>query len=79
MKNTKSVAFSHVLVTQTHGSRAAHIAVKDKGSTVVFLCGSGMEGKKEREGAAAGGGGRSRSSTTQTDHSGKNASLVLVC
>lgn len=85
MRNTKSVAFPHASLacTRTHASRVAHLAVKDKGSTVVFPCGSGMERKKE--GAAVGGsggggvGGRSRSSATQTDHSGKNASLVLVC
>lgn len=67
--------------TLTHASRVAHLAVRDKGSTVVFLCGSGMGRKKKRkkEGAAAGGSGRSSSSATQTDHSGKNASLVLVC
>lgn len=83
MRNTKSVAFPHVSLacTLTHASRVAHFAVKDKSCMVVFLCGSGMERKKKRkkEGAAAGGGGRSRSSATQTDHSGKNASLVLVC
>lgn len=83
MRNTKSVAFPHVSLTRTHASRVAHIAVKDKGSTVVFLSGSGMERKRKkerkRERAAAGGGGQSRSSATQTDHSGKNASLVLVC
>lgn len=51
MRNTKSVAFPHVSLTRslTHASRVAHIAVKDKGSTVVFLCGSGMERKKKRK------------------------------
>lgn len=51
MRNTKSVAFTHVSLTrtQTHASRVAHIAVKDKGSTVVFLSGSGMERKKKRK------------------------------
>lgn len=51
MRNTKSVAFPHVSLTrtQTHASRVAHIAVKDKGSTVVFLSGSGMERKKKRK------------------------------
>lgn len=54
----------HVSLTckLTHTSRVAHIAVKDKGSAVVFLCGSAGE-RKENEGetgraAAAGGGGR---------------------
>lgn len=49
MRNTKSVPFPHVSPTQTHASRVAHIAVKDKGSTVVFLSGSGMERKKKRK------------------------------
>lgn len=51
MRNTKSVAFPHVSLTRTltHASRVAHIAVKDKGGTVVFLCGSGMERKKKRK------------------------------
>lgn len=52
MRNTKSVAFPHVSLThvhRTHASRVAHIAVKHKGSTVVFLCGSGMERKKKRK------------------------------
>lgn len=51
MRNTKSVAFPHVSLTRTptHASRVAHIAVKDKGSTVVFLFGPGMERKKTSE------------------------------
>lgn len=81
MRNTKSVAFPRFTCTLTHASRVAHLAVRDKGSTVVFLCGSGTgrKQKRKKEGAAAGGSGRSSSSATQTDHSGKNASLVLVC
>lgn len=51
MRNTKSVAFPHVSLarTPTHASRVAHIAVKDKGSTVVFLSVSGMERERERD------------------------------
>lgn len=41
--------FHSLTRTLTHASRAAHIADKDKGSTVVFLCGSGMERKKMRQ------------------------------
>lgn len=52
-RNTKSVAFFHMFHTHTHTdtcrSRVAHIAVKDKGSTVVFLCGSVMDRKEKRE------------------------------
>ena len=43
MRNTKSVAFPHF--THMYTSRAAHIAAKDKGSAVVYLC----DGERERE------------------------------
>lgn len=71
---------------RSHAWKVAHLAVKHKSGTLVFLCGFGMDRKKERKKAgtaAVGGGGgevgQSCSSATQTDHSGKNASLVLVC
>lgn len=41
--------FHSLTRTATHASRVAHMAVKDKGSTVVFLCGPGMERKKMRK------------------------------
>lgn len=41
--------FHSLTHTAAHASRVAHMAVKDKGGTVVFLCGSGMERKKKRK------------------------------
>lgn len=48
MRNMKSVAFPHASLacTLTHVSGVAHLAVKDKGSTVVLLCCSGMDRRK---------------------------------
>lgn len=81
--NEKLLCHVASLACATHASRVAHLAVEHKSSTLVFLCGSGMDRKKERKKArtAAVGGGVTEllQSTTQTDHSGKNASLLLVC
>lgn len=68
----------------THTSRAAHIAVKDKGKrsrASLCLCFWEKQKEGEQQQLLVGGGGldRASSSATQTDHSGKNASLVLVC
>lgn len=67
----------------THTSRAAHIAVKDKGKrsrASLCLCFWEKQKEGEQQQLLVGGGlDRASSSATQTDHSGKNASLVLVC
>lgn len=80
--NEKLLCHVASLACVTHASRVAHLAVEHKSSTLVFLCGSGMDRKKrerKHEQLLLGGGAELLQSTTQTDHSGKNASLMLVC
>ena len=63
-------------------AKVAHLAVEHKSSTLVLSLWR-RDGQKEKEkesrNSCRGGVGQSCSSATQTDHSGKNVSLVLVC
>lgn len=69
--NEKLLCHVASLACATHASRVAHLAVEHKSSTLVFLCGSGMDRKKERKKArtAAVGGGDRAAPEHHTDRS----------